>query len=262
MPNVPMHFTIKNFEGPLDLLLHLIEREEIDIYDIPVALIADQYMEYMAGIEEIDLEHAGEFLVMAASLLEMKSRTLLPKQPKLQDEEEEEGKDPREELVQQLLEYKRYKEAAESMRTWEELRQRMFTRYPAEYVAIRNGPAPLAPSESSALVAALKRVLDSVGDTTLVSTVKKERISIRVKMTEIWHRVKANPDGLEFKELFEEPLEKMQVVVSFLAILELLRLRRINVKQTQNWGEIYLYPFKEEEDTMQAEKSPAQSSEE
>lgn len=237
MPQAPIQFTLEIFEGPLDLLLHLIQREEIDISDIPVARITDQYMAYMAEIDQINLDLAGEFLVMAASLLEIKSRMLLPKPPPIEGEE---GVDPREELVQRLLEYKRFKEAADVFRDWEELRKKMFTRTPIEFEAAMSAPAPLADMQTSALVAALKRVLASVGDAAPITTLKRERFTVRMKMAEIWNRLRVKTEGMDFAELFEGQTTKLEVIVTFLAILELLRLKRIAARQKKIWGEIHL----------------------
>lgn len=240
MPHSSIQFTLDNFEGPLDLLLHLIQREEVDIYDIPIARITEQYMEYMAGIDQIDLELAGEFMVMAATLLEIKSRMLLPKPPPMEGNEEEDGVDPREELVQRLLEYKRYKELSETFREWEELRRKMFTRPSVELDEVLNGPAPLAKMDLSILVDAFKRVLDAVGDSSPVTTLRRERFTVRIKMIEVWNRIRSSEEGIEFSELFEGQASKLEVIVTFLSILELLRLKKIIAEQNKIWGQIHL----------------------
>jgi len=246
MPNLPIQCTLDGFEGPLDLLLHLIQREEIDIYGIPIARITEQYMAYMEQIDVLDLDMAGEFLVMAATLLEIKSRMLLPKPPPVEGEEEE-GVDPRQELVERLLEYKRYKEAAQTLREWEELRKRMFTRSPTEAEAALSAPPPLAEADTSALVAALRRVLEAVGDSAPLTTVQRERVTVRMRMVEIWNKLRRRPEGMNFVELFEGQTEKIEIIVSFLAILELLRLRRITARQKNPWGDILIKPILEED---------------
>jgi len=236
------------FEGPLDLLLHLIREQQIDIYDIPVAQITDQYMEYLTLMESLDLEVAGEFLVMAATLLEIKSRMLLSPEESASDEEEE-GPDPRAELVERLLEYERYKMAAETFRQWEELRQRVFSRQAVEMEAIDFEPyLSLVPLTPEALVEALQKLLEEVGaGAEEVTTIQREKITLRMKMGEIWRKVLSSPQGMSFRELFSPYAARVEVIVAFLALLELLRLRKIRAFQPEPLGEITIRLSQEEE---------------
>src|SRR5262245_10755680 len=167
------------FEGPLDLLLHLIRQNKLDIYDIPIAVVTDQYLHYLALMESLDLEVAGEFLVMAATLAEIKSRMLLPKPP-APPADEEDGQDPREALVQRLLEYERFKSAAEQFRALEEDRRRVFTRVPDEEP---DGEVPFAELTSADLIRAIEQLLaNSDGGAEAITSIQREKISLRLKM--------------------------------------------------------------------------------
>lgn len=234
-------FHLPAFEGPLDLLLHLIRENEIDIYDIPIAEITRQYMDHLAQWESLDLAVAGEYLVMAATLVEIKSRMLLPQPPR---QEAEGPEDPRTELVQRLLEYQRYQGTVETLRGWEELRARVFFRgaleNPEDYLL------PVAAGDLSAesLLAALRRVLASAGvDVAPVTAIiPRRRTSLRMKMAEVLRRVRAFPEGLEFERLFDAAWLRCEIVMTFLALLELVRLGRVRAEQKQPLGEIWLFP--------------------
>jgi segregation and condensation protein A len=220
------------FEGPLDLLLHLIRQNKLDIYDIPIAVVTDQYLRYLALMESLDLEVAGEFLVMAATLTEIKSRMLLPRPPAAPADEEE-GQDPREALVQRLLEYERYKSVVSQLREMEEFRQRVFKRSLDEEP---DGSIPLAELTSADLIRAIEQLFIASDDgAEELTAVQRERISLRLKMREILNRVEAAPGPIPFLSLFEHSLTgrpiRLEVIVTFLAVLELLRLRRIRVRQ-------------------------------
>ncbi|MCC6443831.1 MAG: segregation/condensation protein A [Armatimonadetes bacterium] len=235
----PYQVVLPAFEGPLDLLYHLIREQRIDIYDIPIALITDQYMEYLSLMESFDLEIAGEFLVMAATLLEIKSKMLLPPEESALDEEED-GPDPRAELVDRLLEYERYKEAAETLRAWEDLRQKVFGRQGAEMDGADFEPyLSLVPLTPDSLTQALNKLLEEVGaGAEEVTTIHREKITLRMKMGEVWRRVLSAPAGIAFRELFSPYAARVEVIVAFLALLELLRLRKIAAYQPEPLGEI------------------------
>ena len=233
-------YTIKLpvFEGPLDLLLHLIREHKLDIYDIPIVDVTDQYLHYLSLMESLDLNIAGEFFVMAATLLEIKSRMLLPKSPV--EEEGEEGIDPRAELVERLLEYEQFKNAAESLKGFEEGRRQVYWRVTDE---LGDYDAPVIPMNLQAmdLLLALQQMLEEVGEgTEEVTSIERQKISLRMKMSEVWRRIRQSPDGVGFRDLFLGPRTRIEVVMTFLALLELLRLHKIRIKQKQALGEIHI----------------------
>jgi segregation and condensation protein A len=223
---------LARFEGPLDLLLHLIKRDEIDIYDIPIAHITQQYLAYLDLMRSLDLEVAGEFLVMAATLMRIKAKMLLPL-PAV-GEEEEEG-DPREELVQRLVEYRQFKEAAGTLKQHEETRRRSFERgmVPSEEDA---GPLPLAPATLFDLLDALNRVLARVPQQTTYD-VRGEVYDMEDKMALIG-RVLAEGGSILFSTLMSRCRARGEVIVTFMALLELIKMGAIAVTQSEVFGEI------------------------
>lgn len=228
------------FEGPLDLLLHLIRKNEVDIYDIPIAVIVDQYMAYLDLLRSLDLDVAGEFLVMAATLAQIKSRMLLP----AGEGGEEEGPDPRAELVQRLLEYQRYQEAAGELLSRELLGRDVFVRGSAveeiKGAAAAAGIPAVTFAEVGifALLEALQGVLKRLGDESLHQVIR-ERISITEKISELMNRMR-DVESLAFDQLFTQVTSRMEVVVLFLALLELIRLRILRVQQNEEFGPIYI----------------------
>lgn len=235
------------FEGPLDLLLYLIDREEIDIFDIPIERITSQYLEYLRALESLNLEVAGEFLVMAAQLMEIKSRMLLPKpeQPVL---EEEEVGDPRAQLVARLIEYRRYKAVAEELRQRAEAQQYVFSR--AEVVpANGNGNGQherpflmLEKVSTFDLWAAFQSVLNRV-KAPVIGEVPRPRFTVAQKIAAIAAQLKWSREGVQFVELFSGDVSRAEMIVTFLALLELIRLRRVKVVQEALLGEIWIYPL-------------------
>jgi segregation and condensation protein A len=224
------------FEGPLDLLLHLIKKNEVDIYDIPVSLIADQYLGYIELIEELNLELAGEFLVMAATLAQIKSRLLLP--PAEGEGDGEDGVDPRAQLVERLLEYKKFKEAAQELGARENLWREVFVRQGKGAWEDSEGPQDetLFNFGLLDLLDALKRVLANV-PADRFHEIGGERISLADRINQILEKLQAE-DSITFDSLFEGATTRDQVVVSFLALLELARLRAIKVLQVEEFGTI------------------------
>ncbi len=243
-PRAPQ-FRLPVFEGPLDLLVHLIRENRVDIYDIPIAEIARQYMEYLALWDSLDLAIAGEFLVMAATLLEIKSRMLLPQPPTVAEDEEDD--DPRAELVQRLLEYERFQAPIEALKLWEDCRSRIYFRgaleNPESYALV----TPDAEMTGTQLLAALKRMLAEagVGDEAVTAVLPKRRTGLRLKMAEVLRKVRRHPSGIDFELLLEVPWQRYDIVLTFLALLELLRLRRIRVTQRRIHGTIQLFPVEE-----------------
>lgn len=225
---------LERFEGPLDLLLHLIKRDEIDIYDIPIAHITQQYLAYIDLMRRLDLDVAGEFLVMAATLMRIKAKMLLPLPAS--GEEEEEG-DPREELVQRLLEYRQFKEAAETLKLKEGERRLLHERgmVPGDDEI---GPRPLAPATLFDLLDALHRVLARVPEQT-VYEVQGEVYDVEDKMAFIASAV-AEAGSVSFSKLLLRCRARVEMIVTFMALLELIKLGRILVAQEQSFGEIQI----------------------
>jgi len=226
------------FEGPLDLLLFLIERQEIDIYDIPIATITEQYLQYLAMLEAFDVEVAADFLVMAATLIEIKSRMLLPREEQPEEEQTEEGVDPRAELVARLLEYKQYKEVSTMLRQRQQEQAYVFTRLLTDEESPDN--FVLVGMTADHLWAAFQQALaraERAGPQQII----KPRFSVREKMALIMRRVLSTGDGISFVALFEDDRSKLEVIVTFLALLELIRLHRIRVRQRQSFGEIMIH---------------------
>ncbi len=235
------------FQGPFDLLFHLIEKNEIDIYDIPIAQITDQYLQHLRTMKQMDLEVTSEFLVMAATLLTIKARMLLP-QPPRQEEDEAEGIDPRDQLVERLLEYKKFKMVAEYLKQREEAAGRIFTRQvDLEEMAraFAGNENPLQDVELTDLLEALARVLEKMAAEEPVARVHREEITIRDKVREIRSRLRYNTNGICFTDLFPVGASRVEVVVTFLALLEIIRLGKVIVRQRYNFGEIGIYSREE-----------------
>lgn len=239
---------LENFEGPLDLLLFLIQEHEIDIYDIPVALITEQYLEYMEMLKLLDLEVGGDYLLMAATLIRIKSKMLLPR--RLHEEETEEV-DPREELVQRLLEYRRYKEAALVLGNQEDRHIDLFYRPASENwddKADDLEPLDLGLANDLNLwdlLQAFKGVLDRVDDV-FDRTIEREAVSIEERMDDILRQIHTG-EGVFFKDLFGNEVTRSFLIVSFLALLELIRLRKVAFEQTDIMSDIWLFPQAEVE---------------
>jgi len=222
------------FEGPLDLLLHLIKKNEVSITDIPIATITEQYLATLEVMQTFNLDVAGEFLVMAATLIHIKSRMLLPMAD--DEDDEEEGTDPRQELVRRLLEYQRFKDAADQLERRELLTRDVFVRSvaPAEEI-----PAPGFREVSVfELLTALKRVLDRLPKD-VVHEVMLEKITMREKMSLLLDQLRTQGKIL-FESLFAEVTTRMEVVVTFLAMLELVKVRAIRIFQEEATGPIQI----------------------
>jgi segregation and condensation protein A len=227
------------FEGPLDLLLYLIRKNEIDIYNIPIALITEQYLEYLDLMRSLNLDLAGEYLVLAATLIHIKSRMLLP--PVEGDDEAEEGEDPRTELVQQLLEYRAFKEAALNLVDRPILERDVFTR----------GAPPEEPSEAGEdeetmievgifeLVQAFRRIISGL-DQSEDLAIDTEKMSLTDRINEIMERL-SEEKQLTFTELLGERMDRKRIVYTFLAILELMKLRMIRAYQSGPFSAIRLF---------------------
>lgn len=216
------------FEGPLALLMHLIEKSQIDIYDIPIAEITEQYLAYLKQMEEVDLEIASEFLVMAATLLQIKSRMLLPKK-KAEDDTVEE--DPRDELVARLLKYKRYQEVSRALSDMAEARRLFFGRSPLE-LPRRQEPYPQGMTTDK-LVMAFMAVWESKQAEEDFVVVRGETVTVQDKMGDILYLLRKCGKTMEFRETLIRARNRDEMIASFLAILELLKLNKIRAEQEQ-----------------------------
>jgi segregation and condensation protein A len=222
------------FEGPLDLLLHLIKKNEVSITDIPIATITEQYLATLELMQNLSLDVAGEFLVMAATLIHIKSRMLLPAGDNEADEDE--GVDPHEELVRRLLEYQRYKEAAAELEQRDVLTRDVFVRSapPTEEA----GPRGFREVSVFDLLGALKRVIDRLPKDT-VHEIALDKITVREKMTLLLEMLRVHGSVL-FESLFAEVKSRVEVVATFLAMLELVKVRAIRVFQEEMAGPIMI----------------------
>jgi segregation and condensation protein A len=239
LPNI----NLPDFEGPLDLLLHLVREHKVDIGDIPIVLITEQYLAYLASMEERNLTLAGEFFVMAATLLEIKSGMLLPAPPKENDGDEA-GVDPRDEIAQRLLEYERFKALVPIMQELELERTKLFFRGEVDYGDAYELPMDFGMVSARALLAALTRVLEreDTGEHQITS-VKRHRLTLRLAMHKLLARVAENgADGMEFeKALVESGQTHLDIVMLFLALLELLRQEMVQVEQKSVFGAILIF---------------------
>ena len=230
----PYTVKLEIFEGPLDLLLHLIRRNQVDIYDIPIATVTDQYLDYLNMMRSLNLDVAGEFLLMAATLLQIKSKTLLPLPP---EEETEEGEDPRAELVNRLLEYQKYKEAAARLHERDMLDRNIFVQGDQAEGSEDRGLVEVGVFE---LIEALKDVLNRASieaayDITL------DRITIEERIAQILEAVNLERSGLLFSSLFSGVSSKEEIILTFLALLELIKMRMIKVYQRTPFGPIEIF---------------------
>lgn len=230
--------SLKQFDGPLDLLLTLIGKARIDIQDIFVSEITEQYLEYMEGVDELDMDSASEFLQMAATLVEIKSRAMLPKPPKVEDEE---GLSPEEALIRQLTEYKRFKEASAQMQRLETEAKDILTKLPEEF--------PLPPPEVELtgltldkLTRAFARVLQRLEEKNSGSEekrqIRRDTYTVAQCMSRITRMVKKG--RCAFSELFADAWTKDEVITMFMAMLEMVKHSRLRISQTNTYGEIYL----------------------
>lgn len=222
------------FEGPLDLLLYLIKKEEINIHDIPIAKITEQYLEYMEMMKLLDLEIAGEFILMAATLIHIKSKTLLPIEEK--EEIPAEEVDPREELVRKLLEYKKFKEAAGQLKGMHTKRRDIFTRLPQSMEAQFIDEETYFEASLFDLITAFSKVLKDVPKSAFHKVIKDE-YTVSDKIHDILHLL-VDKKKISFSELFKDTKNRSEVVAIFLALLELIKLKEIAVKQLTPFGEI------------------------
>ncbi len=242
MPNQPYQVRLEIFEGPLDLLLYLIRQEELDIYDIPIARITQQYLEYIEIMKALDIDLAGEYLVMAATLLKIKSKLLLPHHQEIEGEIE----DPRKDLVLQLLEYKKFKEAASRLEDREEVQRLMFPRPKGAIEKQEQADAepPVPEVGLLELLTAFRQVVERIDKVRLYEIVGED-ITIEERIDFILKQIKEN-EQMKFSDLFANEQRKLVMVVTFFALLELMRLGRIKITQEKLFGEIIIHKIREQ----------------
>jgi len=225
------------FEGPLDLLMHLIKKNEINIYDIPISLVTQQYLEYIDLMKDLNLEIAGEFLLMAATLTHIKSKMLLPREEKA--DEDEESEDPRAELIRKLLEYKSFKEVAEELGKREDTWRDIFYNPPDK--SMEGEDEVFIEVGLFELLEAFRDVLEQIPDKRYMEIVPDE-LTVRGRMTAIIEKLDAAAtEGVTLLTLIEEGSTRRNIVVTFLALLELARLRLIKLLQVSSSETIRVY---------------------
>jgi len=234
-PQSTLNFKLPVFEGPLDLLLHLIKEHKIDIYDIPIARITRQYVEYLELMKELNLEIAGEFLVMAATLIHIKSKLLLPPDEK---QSEELIEDPRTELVQRLLEYQAFKDTSLEFREKEDIWRNIFRRPLEQEEVFEIEPEPLLFEVSLFdLMSAFKDLLSKKPEEVIEIT--RETLTVADKINFILEKLEGE-DGMKFEDIFKEDFTKISLIVTFLALLELVRLGLVKAYQEKAFSPIWI----------------------
>lgn len=239
-------YKLENFEGPLDLLLHLIEKNKVSIYDIPIVLITEQYLDYVSRMEKEDLDMVSEFLVMAATLIDIKSRMLLP----AEEEEDGEEEDPRAELVRRLLEYKMYKFIAQELEELEQDAEVLFYKEPTipKEVAKYEPPVDLDRLLDGLTLARLQQIFDSVMKRKAdkvdpvrsnFGTIRKEPVSLEQRIGSVMDYARTHRT-FRFRQVLEEQPDRLEVVVTFLAILELMKMGKLHLTQEAAFEDMYI----------------------
>ena len=244
--NSKLEFKINDFEGPLDLLLHLIDKNKYSIFDIPIVDITEQYLDYVNQMQEENLDIMSEFLVMAATLLGIKAKMLLPKE----EEEEEEEEDPRAELVRRLLEYKMYKYASYELKDMELDAAKAYYKQPTIPKEVLNFKEDIDPADiigdvtlvklNEIFMEVMKRTVDRVDPIrSKFGTIEKEEVNIEDKMEEIRNDIRGLK-GINFRTLLKAQPSKINVIVTFMAILELMKVGDIFIRQEEMFGDIII----------------------
>ena len=236
---------IEVFEGPFDLLFHLIEKNKLDIYDIPMTEITDQYIAYLSELEELNLDVTSEFLIMAATLIEIKSKMLLPIQSIDNEQLSIEDIDPRGELVRRLLEYKKYKAAAEELKQKEQKYQKIYFKTKEEFI-LDPIEEPFSELENidmkdllSALSKCMERKIRTASPEKTIREMQRDTITIDDKINEIIC-ILANERKILFQDMFSNASTKLEVITTFLALLELMKLKRVLVNQNRAYKDIII----------------------
>ncbi|HTG70180.1 MAG TPA: segregation/condensation protein A [Candidatus Udaeobacter sp.] len=238
-------YKLDTFEGPLDLLLHLIDKAEIDIHEVSISEITIQYMDYLHAMKELELEVTSEFLVMAATLLAIKSKQLLPKPPVFEDDYEDwpdDGLDPRDELIQKLVEYRKFKQIAEQLREKEFERSLVYSREPEDMTPFMKQEKvnPVEGIHLSDLIVAFQKALRRAARRNIVATVQRDEISVKDRIRDIVDVLKQF-ETVRFSRLIRENMDRHEIVVTFLAILELMKMKHIRCFQHQLFDDIVIH---------------------
>lgn len=227
------------FEGPLDLLLYLVKKQEVDIYEVNLTTLATEFIRYVELMRELDLEIAGEFLVMAATLMYIKSKELLPVDQQVTDEEDEDEEDPRWELIRQLVEYKKFKDAASNLHSLEVLQEQIYPRMPGK-LDFKPDPKTFETEVSVfALINAVNKILKRVNKREDLQEIFEDRWTVSEKM-ELISKLLLESEPVTFSSLFSDAASRSEVIVTFLALLELIRLKQIIVTQEAHFSEIHV----------------------
>lgn len=242
------------FEGPFDLLLYLIKKNELNIYDIPIASMLEQYLQYLELMRLLDLNVAGEFIVVAATLMQIKSKMLLPQEVNPLDEIPEDERDPRAELVKRLLEYRQFKEAADQLRVKERARQDIFKRQPV--LEDKESGESFFEASLFDLINAFSRALKDVPKELFYEVIKDE-FTVEGKVHELLHRFMETP-RISLASLFVQARSKIEIIATFLAVLELIRLKEVIVVQKAVFGDIEVFRNKEKMAPVAAEPVSAE----
>jgi segregation and condensation protein A len=251
-----MEYSVKlsSFEGPLDLLLFLLRKNEVDIYDIPISVVVKQYIEYLGGLEELSIDRAGEYLLMLATLMRIKSRMLLPGD-ELEDEDNIE--DPREELVNKLIEYQKFKEIAGDLSEKAEMRSLLFNRGTANasFEGFQVEP-PELDVEIDTLIAAFRQAMQKFSEQEQYVP-EMAQFTVEDKMSFLSENL-SHKESLHLEDLFAACKSKLELIVLFLALLEMMRLRKLKVRQSSTFGALAVYRVSDEEDSTESteEASP------
>jgi segregation and condensation protein A len=237
-PHSDYVISLPSFEGPLDLLLHLIQKHELDIFDIPVSFVTEKYLEYINLMQELSIDVASEYLVMAATLAHIKSKSLLPPEATTDEEGigDEEESDPRAELIRRLLEYQKYKQAAADLNERGALGRDVFLR--GSKAPEAEGPAPLAKVELWSLLDAFGKVL-ARAKVDLSHEVSFDRMSITDRITQVMEKLQGKTN-CRFDDLFEGQRTRFDLIITFLALLEMTRLKMTRLYQPDPLAEIFI----------------------
>lgn len=237
------------FEGPMDLLLHLIDKAEIDIYDIPINVIAEQFLDYLRQMEELNLDVTSDFLVMAATLLEIKSKMLLPKDKASEDESPVEEEDPRAELVKRIVEYKKYKNAAEELRLMETIQQKVFYKPKEDLSDFQDEQLEIEGLKIDLLVKSLSNIIkarNKENSVLFIKEIQREEYTLERCISNIKQRINVD-NSIRFSDLIEKDCTKSEIINYFLSILELIRMRYIIVVQEEDFSDLIISKRLEEE---------------
>ncbi|WP_274651695.1 segregation and condensation protein A [Paenibacillus humicola] len=238
-------YKLETFEGPLDLLLHLIDKAEIDIHEVSISEITDQYMDYLNAMQELELEITSEFLVMAATLLSIKSKQLLPKPPVIEDDYdmwEDDGLDPQDELIARLIEYRKFKQIAEQLRDQEYERSLVYTKEPEDLTPyMRSVPQnPVKGLHVGDLIRAFQKALRKASRRNAVATVHRDEISVKDRIRDIVSVLREH-ETVRFSRLVQGEISRHEIVVTFLALLELMKMKHIRCFQHQLFDDIVIH---------------------